>query len=205
MRRPNRRALVEARERRAARRLVQRTNDAFLPPPARAYASYGAKTVVVPPTRIEGTEFIDMGAGVMIHEHVWLLAQRRPHLPPPTLRIGDKCHLNRFVKIVSLGSVQLGEGVLVGDRVYISDVEYLPWGEDADSRPMTEPKPVVIHDRALLGVAVVVKPGVTIGAEAYIGAGAVIEEDVPEGGLVVGNPARLIRLRNPETGEWERV
>ncbi|MDQ1697578.1 MAG: hypothetical protein QOJ03_2931 [Frankiaceae bacterium] len=205
MKRPNRQTLVAAHERRAARSLMRRTTDAFLPPPQRAYAAYGAQTLVVPPTRIEGADCIELGAGVIVHEHAWLLVQRRPNLPTPSLRIGDKCSLNRFVKIVALGSVQLGEGVLVGDRVYISDVEYLPWPDGEDTRPMTEPKPVVIGDRVLLGVAVIVKPGVTIGAEAYIGAGAVIHEDVPEGGLVVGNPARLVRLRNPETGVWERV
>jgi acetyltransferase-like isoleucine patch superfamily enzyme len=205
MKRPNRRTLVAARERRAARSLWRRTTDALLPPPPRAFAAYGANTVIVPPSRIESPDCIELGMGVIVHEHAWLLVQRRPDLPTPSLRIGDKCSLNRFVKIVCLGSVQLGEGVLIGERVYISDVEYLPWTGDDTTRPMTDSKPVVIGDHALLGVGAIVKPGVTIGAEAYIGAGAVIHDDVPEGGLVVGNPARLVRLRNPETGVWDRV
>jgi len=198
------RALAAARRHYDQRRLLRQTTTALLPPPPRACASYGAHTVVVPPARIETPECITLGNGVILHEHAWLCVQRRPELPPPSLRIGDRSSLNRFLKIVCLGSVEIGEDVLLGDRVYISDVEYLPWSGDNHTHPLTDPRPVVIGDRVHVGVAAVVKPGVTIGDDAFLGAGAVVSDDVPAGGLVVGNPARLVRLRNPATGEWER-
>jgi acetyltransferase-like isoleucine patch superfamily enzyme len=143
--------------------------------------------------------------GVILHEHAWLCVQRRPHLPAPSLRIGDRSSLNRFLKIVCLGRVDIGVDVLLGDRVYISDVEHRPRTDGDDPHPLTDPQPVTIGDRVFVGIGVVVKPGVTVGDDAYLGAGAVIREDVPPGGLVVGDPARMVRLRNPETGEWERV
>jgi len=194
-----------ARDRAARWRLLRQTTNALMPPPPSAWAAYGAGTVVVPPARIETPECIALGTGVLLHEHAWLCVQRRPDLPPPSLRIGDRSSLNRFLKIVCLGSVTLGEDVLLGDRVYISDVEFLPWSGDDHTHPLTEPKPVVIGDRVHVGIGVVVKPGVTVGDDAFLGAGAVLHDDVPAGGLVVGNPARLVRLRNETTGEWERV
>jgi acetyltransferase-like isoleucine patch superfamily enzyme len=197
--------LASVREARARRALLRRTAKALLPPPASAFAAYGVHTVVVPPARVETPECIELGAGILIHEHGWLCVQRRPDLPAPRLVVGDRTAFNRFLKIVCLGSVRIGEDVLTADRVYISDVEHLPWQGEAGEHPLTEPRPVVIGDRAFLGISSVVKPGVTVGADAYVGAGAVVREDVPPGGLVVGDPATLVRLRNPETGEWERV
>jgi lipopolysaccharide O-acetyltransferase len=163
-------------------------------------------TVVVPPARVESPEYIELGTGVILHEHVWLLARRREGHPAPVLRIGDRTSFNRFVKIVCMSRVEIGVDVLSADRVYISDVEHLPWTDpDGEPHPLSEPRPIVVGDRVFLGIGSIVKPGVTIGADAYIGAGAVVREDVPEGGLVVGSPARLVRLRNPETGHWDRV
>jgi acetyltransferase-like isoleucine patch superfamily enzyme len=200
-----RRVVAAARNRYRGDRLVRRTNRILLPPPPRAWRHYGAGTVVVPPARVETAECIELGDGVVIHEHAWLCVQRRRHLPEPLLRIGDRTSLNRFLKIVVLGRVEIGEDVLLGDRVYISDVEHLPWSPEDRVHPLRDPEPVVIGDRVHVGVGAVVKPGVTIGADAFLGAGAVVRDDVPAGGLVVGDPARLVRLRNPTTGEWERV
>ena len=197
--------LRELRDRQEGRARWRRTVDALLPPPPRAYAAFGAGTVVVPPARVESPECIHLGAGSILHEHAWLCVQRRPHLPEPRLRIGDRVSFNRFAKIVCLGSVDIGDDVLTGDRVYISDVEHLPWTGPEREHPLTDPQPVVIGDRVFLGISSIIKPGVTIGADAYVGAAAVVRDDVPPGGLVVGDPARLVRLRNPESGEWERV
>jgi NDP-sugar pyrophosphorylase family protein len=200
-----RRTVMSLRDRFAGRRLLRRTADALLPPPPRMWGAYGRHTVVVPPARIETAECIALGNGVVVHEHAWLLVQRRPGQPPPVLRIGDRSSLNRFLKIVCLSRVEIGEDVLLGDRVYISDTEHLPRSSSDQMHPLSEPKPVSIGDRVHVGIGVVVKPGVTIGADAFLGAGAVIRDDVPPGGLVVGDPARLVRLRNQTTGEWERV
>ena len=41
-------------------------------------------------------------------------------------------------------------------------------------------------------------PGVTIGANALVGAGSVVTKDVPEGAIVAGNPARIIGTVRPE-------
>lgn len=55
---------------------------------------------------------------------------------------------------------------------------------------------VIGHD-TWLGHACIVKPGLSIGDGAVIGAGAVVTQDVPPYAIVAGNPARLIRQRQP--------
>jgi len=54
-------------------------------------------------------------------------------------------------------------------------------------------RPIVIGDGAWLGGGVIVLPGVSIGADAVIGAGSVVTRDVPAGHLAFGNPCRTVR------------
>jgi acetyltransferase-like isoleucine patch superfamily enzyme len=182
--------------------LWRRTRDAFTPPPLAAYANFGARSIVIPPARVESPDCIAVGEGVVVHEHAWLCVQRREGLPPPHLSIGDGTSINRFSKIVCHGRVTIGNGVVMGDRVYISDVhhEVVPNGRPG----LSDPRPVVIGDNAFVGVGAVVKPGVTLGEGSYVAAAAVVYEDVPAHTLVVGDPARAVRRRSA-SGEWERV
>jgi acetyltransferase-like isoleucine patch superfamily enzyme len=63
--------------------------------------------------------------------------------------------------------------------------------------------PVTIRYGASVGACAVVLPGVTVGRFAMIGAGSVVTRDVPEHGLVVGSPARLIGFVCPCGGRLE--
>jgi acetyltransferase-like isoleucine patch superfamily enzyme len=59
-------------------------------------------------------------------------------------------------------------------------------------------KGATIRRGARVGGGAVLCPGVEIGEEAFVGAGAVVTKDVPSGKLVVGNPARVLRDVAPE-------
>ncbi|HRI52711.1 MAG TPA: acyltransferase [Pseudomonadota bacterium] len=75
----------------------------------------------------------------------------------------------------------------------------------AEAAPAAVPSPVPILERPLrflpvrllagcdIGVGAIILPGVTVGAYAQVGAGAVVTADVPPRAIVAGNPARLIR------------
>jgi acetyltransferase-like isoleucine patch superfamily enzyme len=56
-------------------------------------------------------------------------------------------------------------------------------------------KPVVIGYGADIGTNATVLPGVHVGANSIVGAGAVVTSDVPEYAVVVGVPAKIIRYR----------
>jgi maltose O-acetyltransferase len=54
-------------------------------------------------------------------------------------------------------------------------------------------EPIVIGDNVWLGGGVIVCPGVTIGEDTVVGAGAVVARDLPAGVVAVGSPARVVR------------
>lgn len=191
-------------ERRRVRRLWGAVAKGLMPPPPRDFAAFGAGSMIVPPSRIESPERIWIGERVMLHEHAWFIVRQEPDLPPPRLVIGSGTSINRFVKIVCIGEVSIGEECLVGDNVYIADTHYR--FEDS-TRPIAEqglapPKPVVIGNGCHIGVRVMIQPGVTLGDNAYVGAGAVVVEDVPPRSVVVGDPARVVRSYDPASGAW---
>jgi serine acetyltransferase len=195
---------MSMRHRMTSARLLRDTAKALTPPPPWAYASFGERSIVVPPARIENPSQITVGAGVLIHEHAWLLVRSASQSVPAELTIGDRTVVNRFAKLVCFGSISIGAGAILGDRVYISDVEYEPGSDDVhpDHRPLTTPAPVVLEAGVALGVGVIVKPGVTIGERAYIGAGSIVTRDVPAHSLAVGQPARVVRQYDPATDSW---
>lgn len=51
---------------------------------------------------------------------------------------------------------------------------------------------ITIKDNVMIGISVIIMPGVTIGPNAVVGAGSVVTKDVPPGVVVAGNPARVI-------------
>lgn len=50
-----------------------------------------------------------------------------------------------------------------------------------------------IGDRCIIGMNAILLPGTTIGSDCMVGAGAVVKGNVPDGSVVVGNPARIIK------------
>lgn len=117
--------------------------------------------------------------------------------------IGDRCKVQNNVSVYD--NVTLEEGVFCGPSMVFTNV-YNP-------RSLIERKDeyrdTLVRRGATLGANCTIVCGVTIGAFAFVGAGAVIQRDVPDFALMVGVPARQIgwmsaygeRLDLPVTGE----
>jgi acetyltransferase-like isoleucine patch superfamily enzyme len=114
-----------------------------------------------------------------------------------TLRIGDKCTFARRDSINCYLDVQLGDSVLIADDVYISDFDHRFSDQDRPIKNQGIVKSrVCIGNDVWLGTKVTVMRGVTIGNGAVVGANAVVTRDVPDYGVAVGAPARVIRMRS---------
>lgn len=111
------------------------------------------------------------------------------------LRIGDRSQLGENARIGR--DVTLGTDVVMGPDVVIMTSAH---AFEALDRPVNQQgalpiRPVVVGHDVWIGTRVIILPGVTIGDQAVIGAGAVVTKDVPARAVVAGNPARVIRYR----------
>ena len=66
-------------------------------------------------------------------------------------------------------------------------------------------KDVYVGDGTWIGEKVIILPGTSVGKKCVIGAGSIITKDVPDYCMAVGNPARVIKKYNTDTGVWEKT
>lgn len=106
--------------------------------------------------------------------------------------LGDYCRLQNGVNLFH--GVTLEDGVFLGPGVTTTN-DRLPRAINPDGSPMTPEgwtvSKTLIKRGASVGANATIRCGVTIGEWAMVGAGAVVTRDVPDHGLVYGNPARL--------------
>lgn len=106
--------------------------------------------------------------------------------------IGPKATIGNGVKIQN--NVSVYEGVTLEDFVFCgpSMVFTNVYNPRSEIRRMEELRPTLVKRGATFGANCTIVCGITIGAYAFIGAGAVVVKDVPDYALVVGNPGRVI-------------
>jgi acetyltransferase-like isoleucine patch superfamily enzyme len=165
------------------------------------FAHMGKTSRLDLPVKLNGPHLVRVGERVQICEHTWLNAHDDRGDGQPTLHIGDGSYIGRFGHINAWRSVHIGKHVLIADRVFVSDCSH----EYADtSRPIWLQgdkfvAPVQLKDGCWIGIGAVILPGVTIGRNAVVGANAVVSKSVPDGAVVAGIPARIIKTLMPET------
>jgi len=137
---------------------------------------------------------------------------------PETMEFGDSVFIGAQVMIQGRfdGNCRIGNHVWIGPQAYFDArnlvlEDYVGWGpgakvlgsqhtgEPTDAPIITTPltiKPVVIGFGADIGTNSTILPGVHVGANAIIGAGAVVNADVPEFAIAAGVPARVLRSRD---------
>lgn len=180
----------------AMNRIAQRaTSKAFSLMIARGFYQWGRGTVVAPPLRVLGEQFISVGAGAFMGAGCWLNANPSDASGGPVILIGDGCSFSGSCVISAVSKVELGREVLLARNVYIADHDhsYADHSRAVLHQSVEHVGRVVIDDGAWLGQNVVVTSGVHIGRGAVVGANAVVTRDVPDYSLAVGAPAKVIK------------
>lgn len=104
----------------------------------------------------------------------------------PDVTIGARCKIQNNVSVYK--GVTLEEGVFCGPSMVFTNV----FNPRAEIRRMEEVRPTLVKRGATIGANATIVCGTTIGRWAFIGAGAVVVEDIPDHALVVGNPSRQV-------------
>lgn len=137
-----------------------------------------------------GGGWIKIGDRVTLNRLVYLNAYKGHIL------IEDGVEINNLTVINGTGGVTIQRDVLIGPNVQIISYAHrfnnssLPIKEQGIDK-----KPVIIEQGCWIGAGAIILAGVTIGEHSVIGAGAVVNKNIPPFSVAVGVPAKIIKNR----------
>ena len=108
------------------------------------------------------------------------------------LSIGARTFVNFGLVALDVAPIKIGDDVQMGPYVQLLTPTH-PLEPELRRAKWEAAEPITISDNVWLGGGVIVCPGVTIGADSVVGAGAVVTRDIPAGVLALGSPARVVR------------
>lgn len=122
----------------------------------------------------------------------------------PNISIGENSHFGEYNHITAINSISIGNGVLTGRWVTITDnahgkSDYDNLCIEPHKRDLYSKGPVVIEDNVWIGDKVSVMPNVRIGKSSIIAANSVVTKDVPPFSVVAGSPAKIIKTITKES------
>ncbi len=121
----------------------------------------------------------------------------------PLLRIGDHTEIGAFAHITCINKVTIGDNVLIGKFVTITDNShgsntYVELDVPPSKRKLDSKGEVIIGDNVWIGDKATILPNIKIGKGAIIGANTVVTKDVPPFVIACGNPLRIINIQKYE-------
>lgn len=185
-----------------------------------AFATRPRGLVVDLPREIENPDRIVLGDDVKLGPNsvlraktrspgTWLAHPDGDHVEQsfePRLELGHRVTATSGLQVVAYERVTIGDDVTFAANVYVSDGSHAtPRGDRPYKYQGIDPvAPVAIGRGSWIGQNAVILPGVSVGEYAVVGANSVVASDVPDGGVVVGSPARLVKRWDPSSERWER-
>ncbi|MBS1526176.1 MAG: sugar O-acetyltransferase [Bacteroidetes bacterium] len=113
------------------------------------------------------------------------------------IKLGNGIFINHACSFLDLGGITIEDDVQIAPRVNITSENH---PLDPTNRRSLDLKKVVIKRNAWIGAGATILPGVTVGENAVVAAGAVVNKDVPANTVVAGVPAKVIKTIDVAAG-----
>lgn len=161
---------------------------------------------------LKGANYILIGDNTFFEKHLYLSAwdsyetKESSQSFTPSIKIGSNCHFGAFNHITAINSIEIGDNLLTGKNVTITDnshgsTELVDLLIEPVLRPLISKGPIKIGNNVWIGDKATILPNVTIGDGAVIAANAVVTKNVPAYAVAAGNPARIIKSINEAENE----
>lgn len=117
------------------------------------------------------------------------------------ITLGDHVYANTGLTVIDDTFVTIGSHVMLGPRVTISAASH-PVDPELRRQAYQYDLPVTIEENVWVGAGATILPGVTIGKNSVIGAGSVVDRDIPPDVVAAGVPCRVLREIGPRDREY---
>jgi len=109
------------------------------------------------------------------------------------ITLGENVFINHACSFLDLGGIVIKDDVMIGPRVNITSENH---PVEPQNRKTMSPAKVVLEKNVWVGAGATILPGVTVGQNSVVAAGAVVNKDVPPNTVVAGIPAKIIKQLN---------
>lgn len=107
------------------------------------------------------------------------------------IHIGKNVFINCCCHFQDQGGVYIGDGALIGSHVVFATINHSQY---PDKRADNHPAPIHIGKNVWIGSHVTLLPGVSVGDNTIVAAGAVVTKDIPAMSVVGGIPAKILKI-----------
>lgn len=111
------------------------------------------------------------------------------------IKLGKNIFINHACTFLDLGGITIEDDVQIGPKVNLITEDH---PVDPSKRKYLDLKSILIKRNVWIGAGATILPGVTIGENSIVAAGAVVNKDVPANTIVGGIPAKILRLINSD-------
>lgn len=162
----------------------------------------GENVIIEKPCKLEGggSRLISIGARSYIHSNCFLGCWKKYHKQEltPSISIGEECNIGQYTQITACNKIVIGNGLLTGKFVLISDNSHGGLSEEEslippNKRLLKSKGGIIIGNNVWIGDKASILTGVHIGDNVIVAANAVVNKDVPANCIVAGIPARIVK------------
>lgn len=164
------------------------------------FKTCGKKVLFESAFNVEGAEYISLGSNIRTKPrfHIAAIDKHNGLLFSPEVIIEDNVSINYDVHIACINKVKIGEGTLLGSKIFITDhfhgdTSFESLNISPSKRLLVSKGPVVIGKNVWIGEGVAIMPGVKIGDNSVIGANSVVTKNILPYSVAAGNPAKIIK------------
>lgn len=166
----------------------------------------GNNTFIDKSVHITGWSAISIGSNTAISEYTWINVNNRTPNHKHII-IGDNCYIGRRNFFSSGWQIDIGDYVMTGidcklmGSDHIFNTPFMPY----IATGTTNDKIIKLGINVRLGAGVMVIGNVTIGHGSIIGAGTLVNKDIPPFSIAVGNPCKVIKRFDFNTNHWVSI
>lgn len=154
--------------------------------------------------KIRGHQIV-VGRNVIVGDFCWIEAVQKyaDETFEPQIVLSDEVAMSDFVHISAIKHIEIGEGTLIGSKVYIGDHSHGHYKDDTlrnaekdimpINRPLADEDSIFIGKNCWIGDGVVILAGTRIGDNCVVGANSVVKGTFKSNVLIAGLPAKIVK------------